>query len=103
MKFLPTTILACLGVAAALPVCADTLTVSASSDSWILTENPDGNYSGDFHGMGSGFNNHGSNMRAMFKFDLSSIPANATVNSVTVTVTEVNEKSLVSINYELHR
>ena len=39
-----------------LPVCADTLTVSAPTDTWILGENPDANISNDGHGLGAGMN-----------------------------------------------
>ncbi|MGZ4987863.1 MAG: DNRLRE domain-containing protein [Limisphaerales bacterium] len=103
MNYLNRLILGLLGVAAVLPVYADTLTVSASTDTWILAENPFGNFSSDGHGLGAGMNSHGSPMRAMFKFDLSQIPANATVTSVSVTVTEIKESSLSSTDYELHR
>lgn len=103
MKYLSRLILGLLGAAAVLPVCADTLTVSASTDTWILAENPDANFDGDSHGLGAGMNSHGSPMRAMFKFDLSAIPANATITAVSVTVDEIKESSLASTDYELHR
>src|SRR4051794_26598692 len=103
MNYLNRLILGLLGVAAVLPVCADTLTVSASTDTWILGENPDANFSSDGHGLGAGRNSHGSPMRAMFKFDVSQVPANATVTSVSVTVTEIKENSVNSTDYELHR
>lgn len=103
MKYLQHLILGLLGAAAVLPVCADTVTVSASTNTWILGESPDSNFSGDSHGLGAGVNSHGSPMRAMFQFDLSQIPANATITSVSVTVTETRENSLASTDYELHR
>jgi hypothetical protein len=103
MKYPGLLISALLGVAAVLPVCADTLTVSASTDTWILAENPDANFSSDFHGLGSGQNSHGSPMRAMVKFDLSSIPANATITAVSMTITEIKENSFSDTDYELHR
>lgn len=103
MRYPSVLILALLGAGAVLPACADTLTVSASSDTWILAENPDGNLNGDFHGLGAGMNSHGSPMRAMIKFDLSQIPANATVTAVSMTVTEVKENSIATTDYELHR
>ena len=103
MKYLTHLILGLLGAAALLPACADTLSVSASTDTWILAENPDFNFNGDSHGLGAGMNSHGSPMRAMFKFDLSAIPQNATVTSVSLTVNEIKENSISSTDYEVHR
>jgi len=103
MNYLNLLISGLLGAVAVLPACGDTLTVSASTDTWILGENPDANFNSDGHGLGAGLNSHGSPMRAMIKFNLSQIPANATVTFVSMTINEIKENSSASSEYELHR
>jgi hypothetical protein len=91
-----------LGVAAVLPVCANTLTVSASTDTWIFAEAPDFAEFGDFHGFATGVNSHGSPMRA--KFDLSQIPANAMVTSASVSLIAIKQNfSAQTATFELHQ
>jgi hypothetical protein len=104
MKFRSTLILGLLGVAAVLPACADTLTIAASTDTWIFAEAPDSNENGDFHGLAAGVNAQGSAMRAMFTFDLSQIPANATITSASVSIESIKQNfSAQSATFELHR
>jgi hypothetical protein len=90
----------------ALPLCGDTVMISATADTWITNDpfkGADSNLNGDFNGLGCGYNSHGAPMRAMFTFDVSSIPANATITAVSVSVDEIKEKSFTSMDYELHR
>jgi hypothetical protein len=104
MKFPSALISVFLGVAAVLPVCADTLTVPASSDTWIFSESADFSQFGDFHGLAAGVNSHGSPMHALFKFDVSQIPANATITSASVTLLALRQNfSAQSATFELHR
>ena len=104
MKYPSALILGLLGVAVALPVCADTLTVSASTDTWIFSESPTFSQFGDFHGLAAGVNAHDSPMRALFKFDLSQIPTNATVTSAAVSlVAQKQNFSAQTATFELHR
>ena len=104
MKYPSALILVLLGVAAVLPVCADTLTVPASADTWIFSEAPISSEYGDFHGLAAGVNAHGSPMHALFKFDLSQIPANATVTSASVSLVAQRQNfSAQSGTFELHR
>src|SRR5436190_3367643 len=91
MKFPSALILALLGVAAVLPAGANTLTVSAATNTWIFSELPGFAEAGDFHGLAAGVNSHGSPMRAMFKFDLSQIPANATITSASFSVAAIKQ------------
>lgn len=93
-----------LGAAAVLPTWADTLTVSVSADTWIFSESADFSQYGDFHGLAAGVNSHGSPMHALFKFDLSQIPANATITSAALTlVAEKQNFSAQTATFELHR
>lgn len=104
MKFPSALILALLGVAVVLPACADTLTVSATNNTWIFSELPGSPEAGDFHGLAAGVNAHGSPMHAMFSFDLSQIPANATITSAAVTLTAIKQNSsALTATFELHR
>jgi len=93
-----------LGVAAVLPACANTLTLSASTDTWLFAEAPDFAESGDFHGLAAGVNSHGSAMRAIVKFDLSQIPANATITSAALSMIATKQNfSAATATFELHR
>src|SRR5437868_2975937 len=104
MRFLTLSILGLVGAAAVLPVCAVTLTVSASADTWIYSGTPDSNEHSDFHGLAAGVNSGGSPMRAMFKFDVSAIPANATITSASVSISAIKQNfSAQTATFELHR
>ncbi|MDB6026546.1 MAG: domain containing protein [Verrucomicrobiales bacterium] len=63
-----------------------TVTLPASADTWMVADFPNNNMGGavDF---GAGVNNHQNQARALLKFDVSSIPANATITSVALTLT----------------
>jgi hypothetical protein len=104
MKSPTNLILALLGVVAVLPAWADTTTVSASTDTWIFSGAPDSAKFGDFHGLAAGVNSQGSPMRALFTFDVSQIPANATITSASVSlVAERQNFSAADATFELHR
>src|SRR4051812_39665640 len=104
MKYPSVLISALLGVAAVLPVWADTVTISPSADTWIFAEAADFSQFGDFHGLAAGVNAHGSPMRALLKFDLSQIPANATITSASVSLFAQRQNGVAqSGTFELHR
>lgn len=65
---------------------ADVLTVGANHDTTIFQNNPD-NSAGAAPGLFAGTNGASSPRRALLSFDLSSIPAGATITSVQLTLT----------------
>lgn len=85
---------------------ADTATLNATADTSISSRNPDNSFGGAVHASsgrdGSGL---GNPRRALFKFDLSSIPAGSTINAATLklSVVEIPLSGAVNSNFKLHR
>ena len=81
---------------------ADILSTNASADTWIFPEAADNNMgaSSDF---AAGVNAHDSPMRALIKFDLSSIPSGAVVTSATLTLVAYKANVANATTFGLHR
>jgi hypothetical protein len=82
---------------------AATVNLNPSADTWIFEESPDNNM-GAATDFVAGFNAHGSAMRGLIKFDVSGIPANATITSVQLTLNVVKQHSAApAATFDLHR
>src|ERR1043166_6073063 len=86
----------------ALPVRADSLMVVSDADTWIFSELPDNN-NGRADTFATGINMHASTMRALIRFDVSSIPTNATVTSASLTMVETKNDHGGDATFVLHR
>lgn len=86
-------------------VAADVVTLNANHDNTLI-EAPLGNSNGTGDGIYSGRVNvfgNGTLRRALLSFDLSSIPAGSTIDSVTVTLTMVQATNTLTPTHTLHR
>jgi hypothetical protein len=81
---------------------ADSLTIGPSGDTWMLALAPDNNMGGADN-FAAGFNTQLSPMRALIRFNLSSIPTNATVTSAVLTLTVIKADHAGPATYNLHR
>jgi hypothetical protein len=81
---------------------ADSATLVPSADTWIFAEAPDNNMGASVD-FAVGVNAHGSAMRALMKFGFSTIPVNAVVTSVTVSVTAYKGNVIDDTTFVLHR
>jgi len=85
---------------------ADSASLPATADTSISTHDPDNNFGGDLHvSAGRDGNGGGNPRRALFRFDLGSIPAGSVINSATLKLTVVKSPAFGSMNstFELHR
>lgn len=100
------TFLSCALLAAGSTVFADTAALSSVADTSISDRNPDNNFGGDAHASAGRDGNLGGNpRRALFQFDLGSIPAGSTVHSATLKLVVVKTPGFDPVNssFELHR
>ncbi len=65
--------------------CAATLTLAPSADACLFEFDPNNNLGGSTH-LAAGTINTGHHTRALYRFDLSEIPTNATIENVTLTL-----------------
>lgn len=61
---------------------ADTVTLSATSDTFLVSSSPDNNAGSHTH-VAAGTSGAGSSRRGLFQFDLTTLPAGATITSAT--------------------
>jgi hypothetical protein len=81
---------------------ATTVTNAASADTWMLAE-ASGNNMGASADFAAGVNSHGSPMRALIKFDLTGIPAGATITSAAVKIETYRAATSSATSFGLHR
>ena len=93
-----------VGLPAALPVFADSVSLSPVADTALFNAFPNNNM-GSNANVAAGATASGAIFRAMVKFDLAgAIPAGATVDSVSLELRDVSSSaSFISSNFELHR
>jgi len=104
MKF-PRKSLFCTGILLLSLCCTASATLvnlSSSKDTTLNQSNPDNNMGGHDN-VHSGTTNGGGKRRGLFAFDLSSIPALATINSVTLTLTVPSGNTANPSTFNLHR
>ncbi len=80
----PAFVLALALALAVLPARAANYTLSTDQDSWMKEDSPSENHGSDSELSTKGTS--GDEMRAIYRFDLSSVPANATVSSATLSL-----------------
>lgn len=101
-KLLPVLVVAG-GVAASAPLSAAVIELRPSADAGLHSSFPDRNYgaAGDFI---VGTLNNGSPNRAVLAFDIAGgVPAGATINSVSLALSDQSNNTVVASNFGLHR
>jgi PEP-CTERM motif len=91
----------------ARPAAADSVTVGASADAALFEFRPENNQGGMLDvpaGSLGGQNGAGARNRALFKFDLSAVPQEAVIDSVTLSLyVNVQPPDAVGSDYYVHR
>jgi len=95
-----------VSVSMGLSAFSGTATLPATADTSISDRNPDNNFGADVHVSAGRDGNAGGNpRRALFQFNLGSIPAGSTINSATLKLVVVKTPSFgpMNSNFKLHR
>jgi hypothetical protein len=81
---------------------ADSLSLLPVADTTLFQFSPTNNLGGTVNLLG-GTTMNGANNRPLLRFDLSSLPAGATITDVTLTLTDLSGGTFPASTFELHR
>lgn len=94
--------IALIAVGGIAPATADNVSLLPVADTTLFQFAPTNNLGGTVNLLG-GTTMNGARNRPLLRFDLATLPADATINSVTLTLTDISGGTFQASNFELHR